>query len=732
MNVTLRQGHVLDQLRELPENSVHCVVTSPPYWGLRDYGIEPQVWPDGWTGSYGLEPTIELYVQHTVEIFREVRRVLRKDGVCFLNLGDSYASSWASGRRSQIGNPSRTNRVDRMQPGLKEKDLCGIPWRIALALQEPYYTGKIKNEKDRVWLAAIIDGEGCLFIHKRKAGTSSGAKFTKQNGEEVEYNRTQDTFGAGLEVANCNQDIIKRCIEITGIGSICQQGPTENYRRKRILYRWNVRSNECRDIIREVYPYLVAKKHEARLLINCPSSGKQAQDAHESLKALHNGGEATIDFKEPESLYESGWYLRSDCIWAKLNPMPESVTDRPTRSHEYIFLLTKSNKYFWDQEAVREESQDYTNKHTVNEDGSKQIRKAWKDHKDRDSKKDLASWGSKYGSIVPANGRNLRSVWNIATQPFSGVAAYGTCRIASPDCPVHDYQADRLLVQSHDAQPDASDFGHNLYKRGRHAPRQEGAVVSIPLYQFGPLFDETFAIYHSRRSYKKEDELRQDVIFYDIPADRIECKALLDHCAAKFFHIPGYRNGQGVSFDEPHFDPSARTFYRIAGIVASGEPPSGCLCHYTGKVEMRQDHFAVFPDSLVEKCIKAGTSEKGVCPKCGVPWVRVVEKKLVKQYECRHGGFAARGNAQGMIDMSQSWSPGHNETTTIGWQPSCKCPSMAAVPAVILDPFSGSGTTPLVAAKLGRDAIGIELKQEYVDMAKKRLRDELGFLVEIL
>lgn len=254
---------------------------------------------------------------------------------------------------------------------------------------------------------------------------------------------------------------------------------------------------------------------------------------------------------------------------------------------------------------------------------------------------------------------------------------------------------------------------------------------------------------------------------------------------------------------------------------------------------MRQDHFAVFPDSLVEKCIKAGTSEKGVCPKCGVPWVRVVEKKLVKQYECRHGGFAARGNAQGMIDMSQSWSPGHNETTTIGWQPSCKCGGvdltsintpigngsvsdptpltgrkgmnrprkdvegsrpitrheqqeyakqlkasshqeemreeagtafdhylrtddsgarpipqelldkwidrgwlkkvelpeskpLDPIPATILDPFMGSGTTCLVAAKLGRDSIGIELKQEYVDMAKKRLRDELGFLVEIL
>jgi len=118
------------------------------------------------------------------------------------------------------------------------------------------------------------------------------------------------------------------------------------------------------------------------------------------------------------ALQADGWYLRSDIIWSKPNPMPESVTDRPTKAHEYIFLLSKNERYFWDQDAVREDSQDFTNKRTVNSDGSEQIRKAWTDHKERDAKKDLASWGSKYGSLVPANGRNIRTVWEIATQPY--------------------------------------------------------------------------------------------------------------------------------------------------------------------------------------------------------------------------------------------------------------------------------------------------------------------------
>ncbi len=85
MSVQILVGDVREKLRELPEESVHCVVTSPPYWGLRDYGAE---------GAIGLEPTFEEHLETLVTVFREVRRVLRKDGTCWLNYGDSYAGSW--------------------------------------------------------------------------------------------------------------------------------------------------------------------------------------------------------------------------------------------------------------------------------------------------------------------------------------------------------------------------------------------------------------------------------------------------------------------------------------------------------------------------------------------------------------------------------------------------------------------------------------------------------------
>ena len=142
---TVYEGDALTILKTFPDECVHCCITSPPYWGLRDYGIE---------GQLGLEPTPEEYVAKLVEIFREFRRVLRKDGTVWLNLGDSYAATTkgtggteASGlnaKRDELGNlhPDRksqpTNkgyRFDVKHSNLKPKDLVGIPWRVAFALQ---------------------------------------------------------------------------------------------------------------------------------------------------------------------------------------------------------------------------------------------------------------------------------------------------------------------------------------------------------------------------------------------------------------------------------------------------------------------------------------------------------------------------------------------------------------------------------------------------------------------
>lgn len=241
MGVEIIVGDALDELRKMPGDSVQCCVTSPPYWGLRDYGV---------AGQIGLEPTMSEYVARIVEVFTEVRRVLREDGTLWLNLGDSYTGprGGAQGRTDQCADRNastqrvRERGVDRVAEGLGKKNLCGIPWRVAFALQS------------------------------------------------------------------------------------------------------------------------------------------------------------------------DGWTLRSDIVWHKTNPMPESVTDRPTKAHEYVFLFSRSTEYFYDAEAIREPAS--ANTHTK---GSGEGRK---NNPEGEGVKSNLSLHRATAAVLPY--RNARSVWSISTQPFKG------------------------------------------------------------------------------------------------------------------------------------------------------------------------------------------------------------------------------------------------------------------------------------------------------------------------
>lgn len=428
-------GDCRETLRTLPEASVHCCVTSPPYWGLRDYGLPPTIWggdkdceheweqhvkpaangivnPDGmtaetlsgnsatrkpiisafcqqcgaWRGCLGLEPTPDMFVDHLVAVFREVRRVLRDDGTLWLNLGDSYTSGGRISHGTRVGYKQQTNRGSNGEsdaprapqpPGLKSGDLCGIPWRVALALQA------------------------------------------------------------------------------------------------------------------------------------------------------------------------DGWWLRSDIIWAKPNPMPESVTSRPSSAHEHVFLLAKSARYYYDAEAVREPHKEVSLKRV----------QSGLTHRHPDGigvaipPVDTERMGERF---CPPGGRNIRTVWTIPTRSFPG------------------------------------------------------------------------------------------------------------------------------------------------------------------------SHFATFPPALVEPCVKAGTSAKGCCPECGAPWERVVERTDQPDTSAKGSRFDAGKTAA--RDGGDRTQQGERKTTrTVGWRPGCSCDAGEPVPCTVLDPFFGSGTTGLVAARLGRDWIGCEMNEEYAKLAQDRI-----------
>ena len=489
-NWELHQGGCLDALRGLPDASVHCCVTSPPYWGLRDYGTDPQVWggaPDcahdwqdasyvrrtsdgggnerqqlvnigsldrdkpvrntvcarcgAWRGELGLEPTPDLYVEHLVLVFREVRRVLRHDGTLWLNLGDSYAGSWGnyspntavpsegwSGTRfKRTAYDDRTWRPANSLPqkDLKAKDLVGIPWRVALALRQSHIIPNcVADERDRAWLAAMFDGEGCIGIRR----------FDSYRKEKQQV--YQDGFVVYTVVTNNDIALLDRCVVLTSFGRVALKqsaGSTDGRGivSRRDSYGWRLDGNKAVEVVCAIYPYLIAKRKQACIaytLDRLNKNGHGSRSVPSDIQAKKhylwmlmkrcNQREA-VDLPdwigEPKQIVIPGWYLRSDIVWAKENCMPESVRDRPTRAHEYVFLLAKSERYFYDADAVSE---------PMKVSSMTRVQTGWNGNSQRDYKgggpqNHLGRYmGGEYARSQTH--RNRRTVWSIATKPYKG------------------------------------------------------------------------------------------------------------------------------------------------------------------------------------------------------------------------------------------------------------------------------------------------------------------------
>lgn len=426
-------GDCRDLLARLPERCVQTCVTSPPYWGLRDYGVDGQI---------GLERTPEEYVAAMVDVFRGVRRALRDDGTLWLNLGDSYAGS-RSGPQGESGemagravaehrgmiamtkakgcdpkNPRKgtgwndaPNR--QRQDGLKPKDLVGIPWAVAQALRAPYYAGRITAERDRVWMAAMIDGEGtiCGFEHTR---ADDGSVRT----------------GLNLCITNTNIALLDEAARIWPTSRAEHCSPGDGHLGTLPSMRWLVHGAENKALfLREIYPYLVAKRKQAVLGFNLALLMMDAKKLGHSpqrdeirakrstlVDLMSDANHArTVDVPtwctEPPSVCEPGWYLRSEIIWHKPNPMPESVTDRPTKSHEHVFLLAKSARYYYDFEAIAEPAEMRPQRRLTAGPLAKRGNADRGPSEQRSVRRE---------PLPDGETRNKRDVWTIATEPFDG------------------------------------------------------------------------------------------------------------------------------------------------------------------------------------------------------------------------------------------------------------------------------------------------------------------------
>jgi DNA modification methylase len=218
-------------------------------------------------------------------------------------------------------------------------------------------------------------------------------------------------------------------------------------------------------------------------------------------------------------------------------------------------------------------------------------------------------------------------------------------------------------------------------------------------------------VYHltkQQRYYADMEAVRQEPVDYERP-----------HCDTPYTADDLWRNGKD-SLSLHRTNPNGRNLRNVWSL--SPAPFDSAA------LGVDVDHYATFPPELPRRCVAIGTSEKGVCSKCGKPWVRVVERESVATQPGRgkagRGGWGRNDIGAGRNGMFVTTTKDH------GWQPSCKCDAPVA-PAVVLDPFAGSGTTLLVANRLSRHAIGIELNPAYARLAEARIRADAGMFANV-
>jgi DNA modification methylase len=620
--ITFLTGDCRDILPTLADASVQCVVTSPPYFGLRDYGTgtweggadvcdhkqdrrnERSFYPRNacasWTsrdvsGSYrdtcgkcgaqrvdrqiGLEPTPSGFVATLVAVFREVRRVLRDDGTVWMNLGDSYAH--------------------------------GSSWR-----------------------------DGSVFRNGRNDGRKSYEKDKPRGRDEV-----VSTLGNGLKP---------------------------------------------KDLL--MMPARVAL-----------------------------------------ALQADGWWLRSDIIWAKPNPMPESCRDRPTSAHEHVFLLTKRPRYYYDADAVREEHQDinvvngvYTNPKAIHRDPDNvPTNQGWTTN----GKGGFATRHREYN----AAGRNLRNVWTLATEAFSA-AHFATFPTAL---------AERCIRAGTSERGACSACGAPWIRRASRNEMSDTGADAILQMQSVPPDAAARSVRggqtEGRRSAKAVSELRCDGAsqpsFEQLSRGEGKSASLpANSSRAGSDQEAELSSGGGKSGDAGRRSEMAQE----GNIEATSAGQGTTLQEDRQGTDIRSDQSESQTRPPFEgrgDILGCGVATNAATSETSVPLLQDEVLNGPSSDDRSHntdrqGRQAQPREYRGSLQAVQLAETRQDHSSSVGWSPSCTCQGAEIVPCVVLDCFSGSGTTALVADRLQRNAVAIDLSHEYRDMAAARYQADAGLFAD--
>lgn len=737
--------------RHLPlaSDSVHCCATSPPFFGLRDYGDPRQI---------GLEPTPQKFVEAMRAVAREVWRVLREDGSFWLNLGDSFARAdgkGGCGPNAQVGNTKSLIQMRMLKPtrGLKPKDLCMVPERVAFALQSDGWYVRAKPPwclSGGTWLYAKTQ-KGEMPVMVKDLVRLDPSTIRLWNGK-----RWTQVLGWGRNPNPQEKiEIVLRSGERIGCTGD-HLWPTESDHLLWSIEARTLKASELRvgdNLIScslpepsEGYdpPYLMPEAlwFIGLYLAEGSRSGDMIQisghadELHRIAKieqfARHYGGSMK---------YTVNGNNLSIRVYGRI---PTAIIESYIGGNTAIDKHLKVSAWALTNVSLRMIAEGYLEGDGHDDPENDRIRLGF--CRNYSLERDLRTMAARLGAgltllpkiavsqwgrfpsfrgewrwtpkksghnrerdrneIVEIRSSRGRKFWDISIEdePHLFALASGVLTHNCKPNPMPDSTDDRPNV-AHESiflltKNERYYFDMEAVRVPSSTPPHARAGVWTPEQTSGPM---------DRNGSSQYDQSEQLRVWGDASGRHLRTNdfftasldAMIEHHEDYLAHLRKIRDDGGLLLSE------------------GGDP----LTFWMATKSFNGAHFATWPQRLVEPMIKASTSERGCCSACGAPWVRIVEgAKYQPEIVAVGERFvdASRGDKTRKID-GDNYNKSQRSRRTTGWEPSCTCDAGVPIPCVVLDNFCGAGTTVLTAEVLGRRGIGLDLNADYLAMANRRV-----------